>query len=75
MVSVVVVEIKDQNEDTGAALPTPMNGTPITWISDPQNSNSMQRMDKQTCSGLAYSGLSRDENDDAEEDPNTTPSR
>ncbi len=37
--TVVVMEINDENESAGAALTTPMNGTPITWISDQRKSN------------------------------------
>jgi hypothetical protein len=35
------MEIKDQNKSAGAALTTPMDGTPITWISDQRNNNGM----------------------------------
>ncbi len=49
------VAIKVQNESAGAALLTPMDGTPITWISDQRNSNgsSMYRMDQERYSGVA----------------------
>ncbi len=52
---VAAVAIKDQNESARAALLTPMDGTPITWIRDQRNSNgsSMYRMDQQRYSGLA----------------------
>ncbi len=39
VVHVVVMEMNDQNGSAEAALITPMDGTPITWISDQRNSN------------------------------------
>ena len=76
MSPVVKVAIKDRNESAGAVLLAPVNGAPISWINDQRNSDGsgMYRMDQQRHSGLAYNNLSLYEHDEAEEDPNPTPS-
>ncbi len=70
----VAGEIIDQNGNDGATLSALMNGVLITWITDPSSSPGMKRMDKQICSGPAYSNLTLGGNYTAKEDPDRTPS-
>ncbi len=69
MVAAVII---DQNVNDGANLSALINGVLITWITDQPSITGMKRIDKQICSGPAYSNLTLGGNGAAKDDPDIT---